>query len=171
MGRVLFRQTLAVYLRKNQGPERSVVRGRGGLAAAALRFARGKGLVPRLHGLLPAVTFERAEQPAGPLPPAAEETLERYYRVKIGSLQFCGASAYGFPLWEGLEALALTLPLILWLSRVLPGGRAGVVTQAVSIVDEHFGYDPILGLKRQRLGMSLLSRRGELERLIAWYAR
>lgn len=172
VGRVLFRQALAVYVRKNQGPYRSVVRTRLGFVRAALRFALGKGRVPRLHGLLPETTFARAEEPAGPLPTAAEELLERYYLVKIGSLQFCGAAAFRFSFWEGLESLALTLPLILWLSRVLPGAsRADTVAQALGIVDESFGFNPILGMPTQRFGLSLLSRRGELERLIAWYAR
>lgn len=172
VGRVLFRQALALYVRKNQGRERGLVRTRLGLASAAWRFARGRGPIPRLHARLPETTFERAEEPAGPLPEAADEILERYYLVKIGSLQFCGAAAYGFAFWEGLEALALTLPVILWLSRVLPAdSRAEAVTQAVSIVDENFGFNPILGMRRQRLGLRLLARRGELEQLIAWYAR
>jgi lysine-N-methylase len=172
VGRVLFRQALALYVRKNQGRERGLVRTRLGLALAALRFARGQGPVPRLHARLPETTFERAEEPAGPLPEAADEILERYYLVKVGSLQFCGAAAYGFAFWEGLEALALTLPAILWLSRVLPAAsRTEAVTQAVSIVDENFGFNPILGMRRQRLGLRLLARRGELEQLVAWYAR
>ncbi len=172
VGRVLFRQALALYLRKNQGQERGLIRTRLGLARAALQFARGRGSVPRLHARLPETTFARAEEPAGPLPEDAEEILERYYLVKVGSLQFCGAAAYGFTFWEGLETLAQTLPVILWLSRVLPAeSRTGAVLQAVGIVDEHFGFDPILGMRRQRLGLRLLARRGELDKLIAWYAR
>jgi hypothetical protein len=171
VGRVLFRQALALYARKNQGRERGLVRSRLGLVRAAWRFARGRGAVPRLHARLPETTFAEAEKPAGPLPETADELLERYYLVKIGSLQFCGASVYGLTFWEGVEALAMTLPVILWLSRVLPGAaRTDAVLQAVSMVDEHFGFNPILGMRRQRLGLRLLSQRGEVERLIAWYA-
>jgi lysine-N-methylase len=172
VGRVLFRQALAIYPRKDQGPHRSQVRSRLGLVHAAWRFARGTGLVPRVHAWLPATHFAAAEQSLGPLPEAAEEVLERYYKLKVGSLQFCGASYYGFPFWEGLEALALTLPVILWLTRLLRDlPRDEAVVRAIGMVDRNYGFNPVLGMRRQRLSLRLLTRRRELERLIAWYSR
>ena len=48
------------------------------------------------------MTFEGAEQPAGPLPPDAEEVLERYYLIKVGSLQFCGVTNFGLSFWDGM---------------------------------------------------------------------
>src|SRR5262249_25953854 len=117
-------------------------------------------------------TFANAEEPTGPLPPEAEEMLERYYSVKVGSLQFCGPGYFGFPFWEGLEALALTLPVILWLSRVLTNApRTEAVVRAVRIVDANYGFNRLLGLRRQRLGLWLLTRRQDLDKLIAWYSR
>lgn len=173
MGRLLFRQAAALYVRQDHGPER------GGAAAhrlfplrAAAAFLRGQGPVPRLHARLPATTFERLEEPAGPLPAAAEQVLERYYAIKVSSLQFCGPTNFGMPFWEGFESLALTLPVVLWLTRAFAGQPpVEAVTDAVRIVDNPFGYSPILGLRRQRLALRLLARGGELERLIAWYSR
>jgi lysine-N-methylase len=172
VGRILFRQALAVYVRKDQGPDRNLVRSRLGLLGAAWRFARGKGRVPRLHAWLPDTTFEQAEEPLGLLPPAAEEILERYYLVKVNSLQFCGASNFGMPFWEGFQALALTLPAILWITRLLRDlPREEAVVRAIGMVDRNFGFNPILGLHRQRLALRMQVRRGDLDKLIAWYSR
>ena len=75
-----------------------------------------------------------------------DETLERYYVVKLNSLQFCGPPNFDLPLWAGLESLVLTLPMILWLRRAfadLPPVKA--VQQAIQLVDDHFGGNPMLG--------------------------
>jgi lysine-N-methylase len=173
VGKVLFRQATAVFARKDHGPNRGLAaRGRLALLAAAWRFALGYGTVPRVDARLPETTFEQLEMPCGPLPPAAEEVLERYYLLKVGSLQFSGRRNFGLPFWEGFDMLALTLPIILWLTRALrelPQPQA--VEVAVSMVDDHFGFNPILGTLRQRLSFRILSVRGELPRLIAWYSR
>ncbi|MBL8799611.1 MAG: YkgJ family cysteine cluster protein [Planctomycetia bacterium] len=173
IGRVLFRQTLAVLIRKEVGPEQgSATRSRVGLLRAAWRFARGTGMVPALHAALPACTFEQLETPLGPLPAEAEAILERYYLAKLESLQFCGAANFGLPLWSGLASLALTLPAILWLVRALAElPRAEAVSRAVRIVDHNFGYHPQLDGRFRRFVLQTLLARGELERLIAWYAR
>src|SRR5579885_408395 len=119
-GRLLFRQALALYARKDRGPNRGPAAvGRLSLLSAAWRYARGRGEAPRLHGWSPHTTFEKAEEPAGPLPAEAEALLERYYLIKVGSLQFCGTTNFGMPLWEGLESLLLTFPILMWLRRGL----------------------------------------------------
>src|SRR5207245_6351425 len=78
IGRILFRQTLAFYTRKDHGPQRGVhASKRTRLITAAWRFARGHGRVPRLHAWLPQITFEQIEKTASALNPAVEQTLER----------------------------------------------------------------------------------------------
>ncbi len=170
VGRALFRQAAALFTRKDHGPNRGLARrGRVALLRAAMAFARGTGPVPRMHAKLPETTFEQAEEPRGPLPAEAEAVLERYYTIKVGSLQFV---AQGLPLWEGLESLAVTLPVILWVARLyrdLPAAEA--VTQALVIVDDHVGFNRVLVSLRQRLSFRLLARTGQLARLIAWYSR
>ena len=42
---------------------------------------------------------------------------------------------------------------------------------AVRIVDDNFGYNKLLGSGRQLWATQTLAERGELARLIAWYAR
>jgi hypothetical protein len=95
--------------------------------------------------------------------------LERYYTIKVGSLQFV---AFGLPFWEGLEGLAVTLPVIRWVARMFrdrPPVEA--VTQAIVIVDDHVGFNRVLASLRQRLSFRILARNGQLSRLVAWYAR
>jgi lysine-N-methylase len=173
IGRILFRQALAVLIRKDVGPDRGpATRGRLALLTSALKFARGQGPIPRLHKLLPDTTFDALEQPIGPLPEVAQEILERYYLVKLVSLQFCGPANFGLPFWAGLESLALTLPALLWLVRAfadLP--REAAAIRAIAIVDHNFAYSSHLGGRWQRFSQRILASRGELEKLIGWYSR
>jgi lysine-N-methylase len=174
VGRMLFRQEAAVYARKDRGADRGAAsRSRLSLLRAGWRFARGLGPVPPVNARLkPGILFEQMEAPAGDLPANAEAVLERYSRVKVESLQFCGRAHLGLPFWEGLESLALTVPLVLWLSRGLAAGsRVEAVTRAVSLVDDHFGYNRVLRTRRHRAAVRLLAQRGELAKLIAWYSR
>jgi lysine-N-methylase len=127
--------------------------------------------VPRVNEFLPETSFEEVER-CGGMPPEMDETLERYYVVKLNSLQFCGPPNFDLPLWAGLEAIVLTLPMILWLRRAfssLPPVEA--VQQAIQLVDDHFGGDPMLGLAHIRFLQRTLAERGELEKLVAWYSR
>src|SRR5262249_2934495 len=111
-------------------------------------------------------------QPRGPLPAEAEAILERYYTIKVGSLQFCGAASFGLPFWEGFETLTLTLPLVLWVSRMYRDlSREQAITNALTVIDDHVGFNRILASFRQRLSFYILARTGELSRLIAWYSR
>jgi lysine-N-methylase len=171
-GRLLFRQALALFARKDQGPNRGLAaRGKIALLGAAWRFARGRGAVPRVNALLPATTFEQVEAARGPLSAEEEEILQRYYSVKLASLQFCGATNFGTPFWDGLEMLAATFPLIVWLRHALARPGAEGLLLAINLVDDHFGYNRLLGTARQRLAFRILARTGELPRLIAWYGR
>jgi lysine-N-methylase len=173
VGRILFRQLLAVYLRKDGSPERGpAARNRLTLLGSAWRFARGRGAVPRLNTLLPETTFARIEEQQTPLSDAARTIFDRYYRVKLAALQFCGPANFGLQLWQGLDSLALTLPVLFWLLRAFadqPAEEAAV--RAVRLVDHNFGYSPHLGARLQRTSLGILARRGEIERLITWYSR
>ena len=66
----------------------------------------------------------------------------------------------------------LTFPVILWVARAYADRpRVEAVVQALSIVDDHVGFNPLLASTRQRLSFRILARSGELSRLIAWYSR
>ena len=173
VGRVLFRQTVAFFMRKDHGPDRGIARhGRLALLMAAWRFAHGDGAVPRMHNKVPETTFANIEATRSALPPAAEEVLARYYTIKVESLQFCGAANFRLPFWEGLEMLAATFPVTLWVTRALADlPPAEAVARALTIVDDHFGFNRILRSRRLRTTFRILARTGQLQNLIAWYAR
>lgn len=174
-GRLVFRQVLAVYARKDHGAERgSAQRSALGRVAAAIRFARGSGVVPKLHARLPDVPFSAGEEPFGPLPEDCDAQLTRYYRLKVQSLQFCGPTNFGVPFWEGLRSLALTFPVAMWLARVFVAGgesKPAAVERAARVTDDNFGFNRLLGMGRQKFALRLLAARDDLPRLAAWYGQ
>ena len=172
-GRVVFRQVVAVYSRKDHGAEKGTAqRGPAGRILAAMAFARGSGRIPKLNAMLPDVSFSQAETPAGPLSPASDALLTRYYHMKVESLQFCGPTNFDMNFWDGLESLAMTFPSIMWLSRAFHHlNRDEAVERALRHVDDNFGYNKLLGLGRQKFALRLLASRGELTKLVAWYGR
>jgi lysine-N-methylase len=175
IGRMVFRQLAAIYGRKDNGPDKGLAStSRWFRIRSAMRYARGQGKVPRLHARVPDVRFAEVERPTGPLPREAEELLARYFRVKVDSMQFCGPSLYGFDFWDGFDALALTFPVILWLGRVFAAGgmdRNEALRLALRSVDDHFGFNKLLGARRQLWAVRTLCERGEIAKLIAWYGR
>jgi lysine-N-methylase len=171
-GGVLFRVLLAIFARKDRDVYRASGIRRGlGRVLAGWRFARGRGRVPRVNEFLAETRFDEVEQRTG-MPPEIDETLERYYVVKLNSLQFCGPPNFGMPFWDGLQSLVLTLPMILWLARAFKGlSPAEAVQQAIQLVDHQFGGNPMLGFTHIRFLVHTLAQRGELEKLVAWYSR
>ena len=45
------------------------------------------------------------------------------------------------------------------------------VTRAVRMIDDNFGFNPLLGSARQKFALRLLAARSDLPRLVAWYGR
>jgi len=112
------------------------------------------------------------EAATGPLPEVAARLLERSCALKLAALQFCGPAHFNMGYWEGFEALALSFVVLLWLCRSFVGLPAEEAAErAVRIVDHNFGYSPHLGRRLQRVSLGILARRGELEKLVAWYSR
>ena len=172
LGRVPFGVLLAIYARRERDSHRArrVLR-RLGRVLAGWRFVRGRGRVPRVNEFFPKIRFDEVER-SREMPPELDETLERYYVVKLNSLQFFGPPNFDMPLLAGLESLVLTLPMILWLTRAFTNlSPEKAVEQAIQVVDDHFGGNPMLGFPHIRLLLQTLAQRGELEKLVAWYSR
>jgi len=165
LGSLLFRVLLAIFARRDRDVYRaSDIRRRLGRVLAGWRFARGTGRVPRVNEFLPEIRFEEVERCSGMLP-EMDETLERYYLVKLNSLQFCGAPNFNLSLWAGLESLVLTLPMILWLRRAFTDvSPVKAVEQAIQVVDDHFGGNPMLGFPHIQYLVRTMAQRGELEK-------
>jgi lysine-N-methylase len=169
---LLFRQCAAVHTRKDHGPKRGLARS-GPIArlGAILRFSAGSGRVPRLHGWMPDAEFEKAELAGFSWDPECQEILRRYYWIKINAGQFAGNVHYRMSVCDGFSSLALTFPIICWITRLgAPSKSRETLIRAISIVDDHFGFNRVLGGFSQRMFLSVLSNSGRLERLIRWYA-
>jgi lysine-N-methylase len=142
------------------------------ILGAAFWFLSASGCTPVVREELKRVRFADLEQSFGPLPAAAEALLDRYFQVKIQSLQFCGKGFYDCPLIEGFRNLALLYPIIIWLSRwrALSGGRNRLteadVIKTVAMVDYHYGVAPHVNWRTR-----LLQQRNDIARLCAWYGK
>ncbi|MGA2247922.1 MAG: YkgJ family cysteine cluster protein [Verrucomicrobiota bacterium] len=136
----------------------------------AFRFVVASARTPAVREEFKRVEFAEIERPFGPLPAAAEALLDRYFQVKVQSLQFCGKGFHDCSLIEGFRNLALMYPVILCLSRWLAAGdgRAGLseadVLKAVSIADHQYGVAPYVAWRTR-----LLHQRDDITRLCAWY--
>ena len=174
VGRMLFRQLTAIYCRKDNGPDTGIAsQSRWIRIRSAWRFARGTGTIPKLHAKIPTMTFADADEPTKLITPDAEALLLRYFQVKLESLQFCGPTNFHRHYWEGLDALLMTFPAIQWLARVFARGsldRLNATKLALRLVDDSFGYNKLLDAGRQPWAMRTLADRGEVAKLIAWYA-
>ena len=98
LGRLVFRIMLAIYARRDRDVYGAfAVRRRLGRVLDGWRFARGRGRVPRVNEFLPETRFEEVEARGG-MPPEMDEILERYYVVKLNSMQFFGPPNLDLPL-------------------------------------------------------------------------
>ena len=62
VGRMVFRPLAALYFRKDTGPDRGSAQANMiGRFFSGVRFARGKGHVPRTHAAIPEATFADAD--------------------------------------------------------------------------------------------------------------
>ena len=173
-GAVLFRQIGAEYIRLHpRSRPQGTWRERFQLVTAALSMVRGQGKLPRLHGDFPEATFTQLEQPLGRLSAEIYRPFDRYVETMASSYQYAMADRAGWSIVESFRALALTFPIGLWLLRWSSAGRDPTAPEAVEIVtalDRGQGYGPLAGSK-QRSRLNMLARLGELENLVAWYAR
>jgi lysine-N-methylase len=178
---VMFRLLTAIYAKKESGV------GWWGNVMSALSFIAGKGELPPLQPHLPQARFEDLERPIGSLDAESVELLTRFYRIKLSSLAFFGSAHFGYTVIEGLGALLLTYPLVLYFARWFAreseaGGRRSsgaeefggsltlpAVSQAVQLIDAAYGYRRALSLAAQRKRIEVLTQEARLSRLIAWY--
>jgi lysine-N-methylase len=171
-GRLFLRMLVLEHARRTAVAERdSRSSPRWKLLAASLRFMFASSRTPALRAELKRVPIAEIELSFGPLPPAAEEGLDRYFRAKVQSLQFCGKGFHDCSLIEGFRNLALMYPILVWLARwlALSDGRPAVsasdVQQAISIADYQYSFAPYLPWRTR-----LLQQRNDVVRLCAWYA-
>ena len=176
LGRAQFRLTVAQYATRDTTAA-------GGLGyrvrrmLAGLRFARGRGQTPAMQPALRPVAFAKLEEPANASRTEIDELFQRYFNVKLTGMGFCGRACYDLPVVEGFYGLVLTYPVAMYITRWIARGQGrasmtlGDAQQALSMVDHHHGYSPLMGQSNFRQRVRWLAKQGELARLIGWYAR
>jgi lysine-N-methylase len=178
VGRMQFRMLCAQFARRDTlADQEAGWRNRWRLFRAILRFTRGSGLVPPLQPEFVPVPFADLEKPFGLLPPAVDDMLIRYLRVKLQGLHFCGRAYYDVSLVDGFQSLAIVVPAVLWIARWLAAGRGrrqldfDDVLRALNIADHHYGFSPAFGQSGSRGRVRLLARLDDISKLAAWYGR
>ena len=173
-----FRLLLLQYARKDTGAHlQKIWPYRWKLLKSAIRFTVGAGEIPVLQEGFKPARFAELEKPFGGVPDLGEEMLARYFRVKIEGIHFCGPAYYNLPFIEGFRHLALLFAATLWLARWRAAGenRAALtfedVAFAIATADHPHGYAPAFGSANFRRRARLLAKAGEIQRLVAWYAR
>ena len=169
---MLFRQTAGdvVRLHPRLVPRRSWGE-RFRLGWAAVKLARGSGIVPALMPGVGPTTFEALERPLGPLPAEITQPLDNYFESFALSLRYAALGYARWSLVEGFGNLALQYPVALWLLRW--ASKTPTVDELIPLIcclDRAHGYAPFTGW-RQRRRVSILSGTEQLQRLVTWYAR
>ncbi|MFM7055909.1 MAG: YkgJ family cysteine cluster protein [Planctomycetota bacterium] len=196
LAKLMFRQYLAQLLRHDTPAEAGgSFRLRLRLFAEGLRFTLGRGTIPTLTDansvrvafveragvqkpeVVPKVAFRMAERALAAWDSGWDELFERYFRVKLQGLHFCGAAFYGYPVLSGFYSLALMVPAVLWTARVRAAAehRENLLLRdleaAIATLDHNFGYSAALGLQSSRKRIDQLAAMDQLGSLVAWYSR
>lgn len=187
--RVLFRQWLVAYLRRDEHFSGSFWARAVRRSGAVLAFVFGGGNPHRLGDEHPDVAMREARlwdarTPDRTLPatvePGTAAAWEPYWRCvanRLDSYQFFGPFHYGAPFPNGLRALAATYPLVLAAARIHAAARAGErdltredVEYAVSAVDHGFGRSALMRINLLRAAESFFaeSRAASLLAALGW---
>jgi hypothetical protein len=169
-----FRETVFEYLSADPrvNPRRAI-RGRIVTLRQAMAFSRGKGPVPRVVPDQPETTFEALELPQGELEEKTRRPIDRCFEASAASRQYAMTSRNGWPIVESFRALALAYAIALWMLRLKSATgppRAEQAVEVVSAIEWGHADDALIG-RYHRRRVRRLARLGELERLVAWYAR
>ncbi len=193
LGRTMFRLMAGQLARHDT--EADYQRGLGlrvALLTAALKYTTGWVKVPQLAGSSSvatafgdgldgdasrAVGFAELEHPFDGRQPEIDELFERYFRVKIQGIHFCGPAHYDTPLVDGFRSLALMYPVVMWLARLRAarGGRTSLsltdVQAALATADHNFGYSPALGMSAALGRVTQLGKLKQVTALVGWYSQ
>ena len=101
----------------------------------------------------------------GPLPDELLAPLNRYFESTATSLHY---TVHGKSLISSYRTFAYSLPMALWLLRLLTPDREPKVDDIVSIIS---ALDRGQGATTISVVADLLGEMGALESIVAWYAR
>ena len=140
-------------------------------------FSKGRGVMPAMGDRWPSSDFAAVERTAA-LGESAEfaaieELLVRWMRATVLGGRAWGSGYYGWPVVDGIQAMALNVACAAWLARAhaAASGRAvpGLVDvrAAIGRVDRTCGRAPWLGSRAESLRMGFLRIDDGLRRVLA----
>ena len=138
------------------------------------RFARGRGAVPSLaRGWSLPRDFEAIEaMPKVEGPNEIEDLVLRWLRASIRGGRSWGTGYYGWPITDGVQALALDVACLGWLSRAHAAGEGKTsvdlasVAESLGRIDRARGRAVWLGSAGERLRLRYFAPDDGLRRLV-----
>lgn len=170
--RALFRQLVASLGRADRIGERPQTWHR---LQTALRMVAGRGHVPAIQPTFAAVPFKAIEQPWPPPDAEAAAALTRFYRIRMNGFGFFGHACGGRSFADGLSALVLTYPVILWYARLFAAGDGASAigldhaVRAIQVVDHRYGRMTQWEAANEARRQQILCELPNLLALIRWY--
>jgi len=143
------------------------------LAQAAWSAVRGKGETPTIDKCFPTAKLEELDRPFGAMRPEIYQPLTRYFETAAESFLYAIADRKSWSVIESIRGLAVLFPIGLWLHKWLSHGREPIVQNMLHVIvalDRSQGYAALNG-PQHRWRLATMSAKGELERLVVWYAR
>ena len=140
-------------------------------------FSKGRGVMPAMGDRWPSADFAAVERTAA-LGESAEfaaieELFVRWMRATVLGGRAWGSGYYGWPVVEGIQAMALNVACAAWLARAhaAASGRAAPaladVRAAIGRVDRTCGRAPWLGSRAESMRMGFLRIDDGLRRVLA----
>lgn len=141
----------------------------------AVRMVAGRGRVPAIQATFPSVKFAALERRWPPLGHAPAAALTRYYRVRLNGFGFFGQACGGRPFADGLAAMVLTYPVILWYARLFAAGDSSTaleldhVVRAIAVVDHRYGRSTAVEAANELRRLAILCEPETITGLVRWY--
>jgi hypothetical protein len=140
-------------------------------------FSKGRGVMPAMGDRWPPADFAAVARTAA-LGESAEfaaieELLVRWMRATVLGGRAWGSGYYGWPVVDGIQAMALNVACAAWLARAhaAASGRAAPaladVRAAIGRVDRTCGRAPWLGSRAESMRMGFLRIDDGLRRVLA----
>jgi hypothetical protein len=120
-----------------------------------------------VHPRFPEINLDELERPLGALRGDVLAPLDRLFETHAASKRYA-LSLPRHSLVDNLRRLSFAFPMALWMLRWLTVGRESNADDMVQIV---VAVERGLALPALVRASGFLAASGELERLIAWYAR
>jgi hypothetical protein len=134
---------------------------------ASGKLARGMPMLPALHPRFPMVALERLERPLGPLSADVLRPLERLFEAHAHSRRYA-LERPDCALVDSALRLAMMFPMALWMIRWLAADREPTEADIVEVV---VALERGMALPALDRAVRYFAQSGDLERLVAWYAR